>query len=102
MTQPSEGSSAIAIATYNIQSGRNSRPETALRAMEQMNVDLGLFTEAKLTDGIHTRYSSGYHVFATRARVHNQGGVGLSFTESHPTGMSSRCGVMDLTSSALS
>jgi exonuclease III len=50
--------------------------------MEQMKVDLGILTEAKLTDGIYTRYSSGYNVVATSARVHNQGGVALFYKNS--------------------
>jgi len=72
----------IRLATYNIQSGRAGRLEMALRAMEQMNVDIGILTEAKLTDGVHTRYSSGYHVYATAAVSHHQGGVALFFRES--------------------
>ena len=72
----------VRMATYNIQSGRAGRLEMALRAMEQMNVDLGILTEAKLTNGIHTRYSSGYQVFATEARSHCQGGVALFYRHS--------------------
>jgi len=72
----------IRIATYSIRSGRNGWLEIALRAMKQMNIDLGLFTEAKLTDGIHTRFSSEYTVVATNARVHNQGGVALFYRSS--------------------
>lgn len=77
-----KGTDEINIATYNIRSGRNGRLEIALRAMEQMNVDLGILTEAKLTDGIYTRCSSGYNVVATNARVHNQGGVALFYKNS--------------------
>ena len=43
----------IKIATYNIVSGRGSRLKMALREMERMNIDLGFFTEAKLTAGIY-------------------------------------------------
>ena len=59
------------MAMYNIQSSRTGWLE--------MNVDLGILTEAKLTNGIHTRYSSGYQVFATEARSHCQGGVALFY-----------------------
>ena len=69
----------IKLATYNIRDGRNVRLEGALRAMKQMNVDLGILTETKFTDGVHTRFSSGYNVVATRARLRNQGGVALFF-----------------------
>jgi exonuclease III len=54
----------------------------ALRAMNQMNVDIGILKEAKLTDGIHTQQSSGYHVYPTSARSHSQGGVALFFHDS--------------------
>lgn len=54
----------IKIATFNIISGRQSRLEMALRAMGKMNVDLGFFTEAKLTDGHHTRNFSEYSVLS--------------------------------------
>ena len=74
-----KGVDRINIATYNIRSGRNGRLETALRAMEQMKVDLGILTEAKLTDGIYTRCSHGYNVVATKAWVHWQGGVALFY-----------------------
>lgn len=72
----------ICIATFNIRSGRAGRLELALRSMEQMNVDLGILTEAKLTDGIYTRFSSGYHVCATTARSHSQGGIALFYRDS--------------------
>ena len=73
---------SIEIGTWNIQSGRNGRLETALRALDKMGLDLALLTEAKLTDGIHTRYSSGYHVVATEAASHRQGGVALVYKDS--------------------
>jgi hypothetical protein len=44
----------IKIATCNIQSGRNSQLEMALRALRLINVDLCFLTEAKLMDGIST------------------------------------------------
>ena len=75
-------STKITVVTYNIQSGRNGRLESALRAMDQMNVDLGLFTEAKLTDGIYTRYASAYNVIATEATSPHQGGVALFYRNS--------------------
>ena len=51
-------SSYIKLATYNIQSGRGGRLEMALREMAIMNIDAGILTETKLTDGIYTRFSS--------------------------------------------
>ena len=54
----------------------------ALRAMRQMKVSFGILTEAKLTDGIYTRFCENYHVVATNARAHNQGGVALFYEDS--------------------
>ena len=87
MTDTSDASQTVKenrinLATYNIRSGRGGNLEIVLRAMEQMNVDIGILTEAKLTGGIYTRYSSGYNVVATSARVHNQGGVALFYKNS--------------------
>jgi endonuclease/exonuclease/phosphatase family metal-dependent hydrolase len=76
---------------YNIRSGRAGRLEMVLRAMNQMNVDIGILTEAKLTDGIHMRQSSGYHVYATSARSHSQGGVALFFHDSAQWQVESIC-----------
>ena len=82
----------IKLATYNIQSGRNGRLETALREMACMNVDIGFLTEAKLTDGIYTRYSSGYHVYATEATSPQKGGIALFWRDqSNWTVESERC-----------
>lgn len=60
----------------------NSRLETALRAMHQMNIDLGILTETKLNHGMHTRFSSDYHVRATTARSRHQGGIALFYRDS--------------------
>ena len=72
----------IRIATYNLQSGRGGRLESAIRSIAQMNVDLCFFTEAKLTDGIYTRRNRGYTVHATNAMSNQQGGVALVFRAS--------------------
>jgi hypothetical protein len=71
---------SIHFGTYNIQSGRNGRLEQALRAMGQMRMDWGIFTEAKVTDGI--RFSSDYHVICTEAASSSQGGLALFFKDS--------------------
>ena len=47
--------------------------ESALRAMDGLGADLGILTETKVTDGIHTRKSSGYSV----APSAHQGGIAL-------------------------
>ena len=68
----------IKIALFNIISGRQARLEMALHAMDMMNIDLGFFLEAKLTDGIHTRRCNDYNVVATNAgcRLQQQGSGG--------------------------
>ena len=45
----------IRFGTYNIRNGRNRGLESALRGMSQANMDLGIFQETKVTDGIYTR-----------------------------------------------
>ena len=60
------------IATYNIQSGGNSRLTMALETMKTMNIDLGLFTEKKLITELHTLSSCGYEVSATEAKNTHQ------------------------------
>jgi hypothetical protein len=75
-SQPN-GSGSIAIALFNIQSGRNGGVEGALREMDQMGVDIGFLLETKLTRGIYTGFSSGYEVFASTATLVQQVGIAL-------------------------
>ena len=72
-----DGSGSIAIATYNIRSGRNGGLESALRAMEGIGADLGILMETKVTDGIYTQNSIGYSVVASNAPSAHQGGIAL-------------------------
>jgi hypothetical protein len=75
-SQP-DGSGSVALASFNIRSGRNGGIEAALRVMEQMGVDIGFLLEAKLTGGIYTRHSSGYDVLASNAMSSSSGGIAL-------------------------
>jgi exonuclease III len=70
----------ITISTYNIRDGRNSNLEAALRACEQMRIDVGILTETKLSTDRYTRSAYGYTVFATTTTHFNQGGIALIFT----------------------
>ncbi len=72
-----EGSGLFTMASYNIQSGRNGGLESALQAMKLMGVNFGVLLETKLTKGVYTRWSSGYHVQATHAPSAWQGGISL-------------------------
>ncbi len=54
-----DGSKFFTLATFNVCSGRNGGPESALRAMAATGVDYGVFMETKITDDIYTQFSSG-------------------------------------------
>ena len=41
--------------------------EPVIRALQQDNIRIGFLQEMNLTEGIHTRYSLGYKVWATEA-----------------------------------
>ena len=74
---------AVRFCTYNIRSGRGNELAVALRAMEQMNMDFGVFQETKVTrNDLRTRFSSGYQLVCTDAAASNQGGVALFYRES--------------------
>ena len=75
--QPMSGTVLIRFGTYNICNGRNGGLESALRGMSQANMDLGIFQEKKLTDGIYTRGSAGYSVVATDTSSRHRGGVAI-------------------------
>jgi hypothetical protein len=75
-SQP-DGSGSVAIALFNIRSGRNGGLEAALRAMDQLRVDIGFLVETKLTGGIYTRHLSGYDVLASTATLSSSGGIAL-------------------------
>jgi hypothetical protein len=70
-------SGSVALASFNIQSGRNGGLEGALRAMDRLEVDIGFLVETKLTDGIYTRFLSGYKVVTSTAPSARQGGIAL-------------------------
>ena len=70
-------SGSVALASFNIRSGRNGGLEAALRAMDQLGVDIGFLMETKLTGGIYTQHSSGYDVLASNATSSSSGGVAL-------------------------
>ena len=57
-------SGTIAIATWNIRSGRRGGVEAAARALDQMGVGVAVIQETKLMAGKHTRLTSGYKILA--------------------------------------
>jgi hypothetical protein len=75
-SQP-DGSGSIVLASFNIRSRHNGGIEAALRAMDQLGVDIGFLLETKLTGGIYTWHSSGYNVLALNAMLSSSGGIAL-------------------------
>ena len=65
----------IRFGTYKICNGRNGGLELALRWMSKANMDLGIFQETKLTNGIYTRRMARYIIIATDAPSWHCGGV---------------------------
>ena len=53
------GQNPICFGDYNIQNGRNGGLELVLRRMGQINMDVGVFQEIKLTDRIYTQGLDG-------------------------------------------
>ena len=52
--------------------------ELALHEVAQYNLDLGVFQDTKVTDGIHMRAPAVYHVFVTNTLSrHRRGGSHL-------------------------
>ena len=77
---------ALQICTYNIQDGRNSRLEMALRNLTIQHIDIAILTELRIPASapIHTRCSQGYSVYATYTTTTNQGGIALVFRLPEP------------------
>ena len=71
----------IKFGTYNIRNGRNGGLESALRGMDQANLDMGIIQETKITDGVYTRASAGYRVVATGAPSGHRGGIAMFYRE---------------------
>ena len=49
--------------------------------MAHPNLDLRIFQETKVTDGIHTRASVGYHIFATNTPSRHRGGMAVFYQD---------------------
>ena len=77
-----QGRDPIRFGTYNIRNGRNKGLESTLRGISQANMELGIFQEKKLEDGIYTRNSDGHSVVATDMPSQHRGGVAV-FTSFH-------------------
>ena len=63
----------IRFGTYNIRNGHNIGLEASLRGLSQVNMDLGILQETKLTDVIYTWGSDGYSVVVTDESSRHRG-----------------------------
>jgi hypothetical protein len=86
-----DGSGSIVVATWNISNGRNGRLESALRSMEAMGIDLGVFLEIKLMGRIYTWNSSQYSVVASDVPSAHQGGIALFWRANKTYKVKDRC-----------
>ena len=55
---------------------RNEVINSALRGLDQANLDLRVFQETKVPDGIYTRVLAGYRIFVTASLICHQGVFG--------------------------
>ena len=67
------------MGTYNIMNAGGNNLNMALRAMKQMRMDFGLFTETKLNHEKYTKNCFGFQVYATKVTNVHQGGVALFY-----------------------
>ena len=69
----------IRFGTYNFHNGNNGGSKSALRGMYQVNMDLVIFQETKVTARIYTRGSAGYSVVATDTPIQHCGRVAVFY-----------------------
>ena len=73
------GREPIRFGIYNIHNGRNGGLELDLQGMSQANLDLGIFQETKLTDGVYTHGLAKYSVVTTDTPSGHRGGVAVFY-----------------------
>ena len=81
-TQGEVWTPSFRLAMLNIVDARNCRLNAALRCMNQMNIDLGILTEMKLSTDKYTKFAEGYKFVATTADG-KKGGVGICYKQSN-------------------
>ena len=69
--------SHLRMAKYITRDGRNSHLQIVCRVLRGMNIDFGVFTEAK-NNGIYSKTADGYKVVAMEAKS-GKGGVALFY-----------------------
>ena len=76
------GREPIRFGTYNIRNVRNGGLESALRGMSQANMELGIFKETKITNGVYTLRSAGYIVVSIDTPIRHRSGVAVFYRPS--------------------
>ena len=76
------GRALIQFRAYNIRNGCNVGLESAFRGVSQVNLDLVILRETKLTGGVYTCRSDGYSVISTDATSRHRGGFSVFFLPS--------------------
>lgn len=71
------------VASWNIIDGRKGMLSAA-RGLHQLNVDIAILTETKITDNRYPKVTSGYQVRCTQAASSHQGGVALLWRDNTP------------------
>ena len=69
----------IKFGTDNIRNGCNRELESEIRVMSQTKMDLRIFQETKVTDGIYTHELTGYIVVVTDTPMQNCGRVAVFY-----------------------
>ena len=64
----------IRLGGYNIRNGRNGGIKSAMHAMAQANMDLGVLFEKNITGSVYTCHSLYYNVLASEDPRKHQGG----------------------------
>ena len=72
----------IHVGTYKIWNGRSGVIDSALQGMDQANLNLEVFQDTKVVDGIHARISAGYQVFATKIPIRHLEEVVVFYSDS--------------------
>ena len=77
----------IHIVTLNIRSGRTGGLETALCALRNGNIWIGVLQYTKLTGGIHVQRRPGYTVWETEAEIRHRGGISIVWSNAEEQGV---------------
>ena len=71
------GKTVIKFRTLNIWNRRNGGLESSLSGMDQANLDLGVFQETKVANGLHTHELDGHCVLIVNAPSRQHGEISV-------------------------